>query len=32
MKYGVHIFALGVNWCDKACYFNGELNVDLKTW
>ena len=32
VKYGVQIYALGVNWSDKACYFNSELNVDLKPW
>ena len=29
---GIDIHALGVNWTNTTCNFNGELDVDLKRW
>ena len=29
---GINIHALGVNWTNTTCNFNGELDVDLKRW
>ena len=32
VKNGIDVYALGINWTNKACNFNGELNIDLKPW
>ena len=29
---GINVYALGVNWTNTTCNFNGELDVDLKRW
>ena len=32
VKRGIDVYALGIDWNDKACNFNGELEIDLKPW
>ena len=32
VKNGIGVYALGINWTNKACNFNGELEIDLKPW
>ena len=32
VKNGIDVYALGINWTNKACNFNGELDIDLKPW
>ena len=32
IKNGIDVYALGINWTNKACNFNGELDIDLKPW
>ena len=32
VKNGIDAYALGINWTNKACNFNGELDIDLKPW
>ena len=32
VKNGIDVHALGINWTNKACKFNGELDIDLKPW
>ena len=32
VKSGIDVYALGIDWNDKACNFNGELEIDLKPW
>ena len=32
VKKGIDVYALGINWTNKACNFNGELDFDLKPW
>ena len=32
VKNGIDVYALGVDWTNTACNFNGELDIDLKPW
>ena len=32
VKNGIDVYALGINWTNKACNFNCELDIDLKPW
>ena len=32
VKNGIDVYALGINWTNKDCNFNGELDIDLKPW
>ena len=32
VKNNINVHALGINWTNKACNFNGELDIDLKPW
>ena len=32
VKNGIDVYALGIDWTNKACNFNGELDIDLKPW
>ena len=32
VKNGIDVYALGINWTNKACNFNGELDIDLTPW
>ena len=32
VKNGIDVYALGINWTNSTCNFNGELDIDLKPW